>query len=169
MPLLKHKNQPDPVVDHSPDESPNRKGSLFSRRRRSTSDDMQPSSRSAETDTNGHHDVNGRSNTRGGFFSRRRSHSSDDSMRSSGNRSGIKSRQFNDPSIIAARQKVSGAEEAERQADRALIEARATVREARQHVKNLEREIEEEARLHRLKQKEAKQVSKSAKGLGRYS
>lgn len=50
----------------------------------------------------------------------------------------------NDPTIVAARQKVSDAEEAERQADRALIDARTAVREAKQHVKNLEKEVEEE-------------------------
>lgn len=65
-------------------------------------------------------------------------------MNTTRNRSGLRSHRFNDPSIISARQKVSEAEEAERQADRALVEARATVREARQHVKNLEREIEQE-------------------------
>jgi hypothetical protein len=43
-----------------------------------------------------------------------------------------------DPTIQAARQKVTDAETAERDADRALDLARRSVREARQHVKNLE-------------------------------
>ena len=50
----------------------------------------------------------------------------------------------NDPSIRAARQKVSDAEASEREADRALGQARAAVREAREHVKMLEREALEE-------------------------
>ncbi|KAH8116587.1 hypothetical protein DFH11DRAFT_1542584 [Phellopilus nigrolimitatus] len=74
----------------------------------------------------------------------------------------------NDPASLGARQKVSDAEKAERQADCALGEARTAVREARQHVKNLEHEAEEDARLAKLKQQEAKIVSKSAKGLGRH-
>jgi hypothetical protein len=49
-----------------------------------------------------------------------------------------------DPSINAARQKVADAEAAEREADKALMAARASVREAKQQVKNLEKEAEEE-------------------------
>lgn len=49
-----------------------------------------------------------------------------------------------DSSIIAARERVMGAEAAERDADRALLQARAAVREARDHVKRLEREAAEE-------------------------
>ena len=50
----------------------------------------------------------------------------------------------NEPSILAARQKVADAENAERDADAALVQARAAVREARHHVQVLEREAEEE-------------------------
>lgn len=146
---------------------PSRGGSLFSRRHRSTSPTTNGVGYSnRNVDYNGdrgglnNHD-NGYDNSSrppkrtGGLFSRRRSSSpSDDSMSmvtnnssgrfgSSGNRL-HNSRFSNDPAINGARQKVGDAEEAERLADRALIEARAAVREARQHVKNLEREAEEE-------------------------
>ena len=49
-----------------------------------------------------------------------------------------------DPAIRNARQKVFDAEHAERAADEALLQARAAVREARDHVKILEREAEAE-------------------------
>ena len=61
-----------------------------------------------------------------------------------GSRGSATHRLQNDPALLGARQKVSDAEGAERAADRALVEARLAVREARQHVKNLEREVEEE-------------------------
>ncbi|EKM54737.1 uncharacterized protein PHACADRAFT_48332, partial [Phanerochaete carnosa HHB-10118-sp] len=91
----------------------------------------------------------------GGFFSRRRSSSSDPDLR-------------NDSSIVAARQKVGDAEARERDADWALGQARSAVREAREHVRMLEQETLEEARRAKLKQAEAKSVSKSARGLGRH-
>jgi len=74
----------------------------------------------------------------------------------------------NDPTILAARQKVAEAEASEREADRALGQARLAVREAHEHVKMLEREALEDARRAKLKQAEAKTVSKSARGLGRH-
>ena len=49
-----------------------------------------------------------------------------------------------EPSILAARQKVTDAEGAEKEADKALHAARMAVDEARKHVKNLEREAAEE-------------------------
>lgn len=49
-----------------------------------------------------------------------------------------------DPSIVAARQKVTDAESAEKAADRALDQARSSVKEAREHVKKLEKEAIEE-------------------------
>ena len=49
-----------------------------------------------------------------------------------------------DPSIVAARQKVTDAETAESAADRALNEARAAVRAAKEHVRVLEQEALEE-------------------------
>jgi len=114
---------------------------------------------------------------RGGFFSRNRSSSpeyddsrhgsrlSHGSTRSSG---GLFNRQIEDPSIVAARQRVASAETAEREADRALVQARTAVREAREQVKNLEREAAEEARLAKIKQSQARDISKRAKPLGRH-
>jgi hypothetical protein len=53
-------------------------------------------------------------------------------------------RNHEDPSIVGARERVLQAETAEREADRALMQAKASVREARNHVKLLEKEAEEE-------------------------
>ena len=72
-----------------------------------------------------------------------------------------------DPSISAARERVMSAEMAEREADKALMTARAAVREAREQVKRLEREAEEEARLAKIKQKQAANISKRGQMLGR--
>lgn len=72
-----------------------------------------------------------------------------------------------DPSLIAARERVQAAEHAEREADRALAAARISVREARDHVKALEREASEEARLAKIKQQGAKDLNRRAKPLGR--
>jgi hypothetical protein len=49
-----------------------------------------------------------------------------------------------DPAIVAARQKVSDAEEAERAADKALAFARIAVRESKEHIKSVEKEAWEE-------------------------
>ncbi|ERS96923.1 uncharacterized protein SPSK_02776 [Sporothrix schenckii 1099-18] len=73
-----------------------------------------------------------------------------------------------DPSILQARERVLGAENAEREADRALDVARREVREARDHVKRLELEAKEEARRAKVKQFHAREVSKRAKPLGRH-
>ncbi|KAJ4298354.1 hypothetical protein N0V88_003383 [Collariella sp. IMI 366227] len=80
----------------------------------------------------------------------------------SGSHSGI------DPSILAARERVMSAEAAEREADRAMIAARESVREARDHVRRLELEAKEDARLAKIKQAQAKEVSKRGKHLGRH-
>ncbi|KAI1097197.1 hypothetical protein F4804DRAFT_328329 [Jackrogersella minutella] len=73
-----------------------------------------------------------------------------------------------DPSIIQAREHVMQAETAERDADRALESARIRVREARAEVKRLELEAAEEARLAKIKQYHAREVSKRGKQLGRH-
>ena len=57
---------------------------------------------------------------------------------------GLFHRNTQDPSIINAKQRVADAEVAEKNADRALHEARAAVREAREDIKRLEREAAEE-------------------------
>ncbi|KAH8816685.1 hypothetical protein F5884DRAFT_896437 [Xylogone sp. PMI_703] len=73
-----------------------------------------------------------------------------------------------DPSISAARDRVFSAEAAERDADRALQQARQAVRLAREHVRKLEQEAAEEARLAKIKQDQAASISKRAKPLGRF-
>lgn len=57
---------------------------------------------------------------------------------------GLLHRHDADPSIVTARERVYSAEAAERDADKALIRARAMVREAREECKRLEREAAEE-------------------------
>jgi F0F1-type ATP synthase membrane subunit b/b' len=74
----------------------------------------------------------------------------------------------NDPTIRRALKKVADAEKAEKQADVALNDARERVREAREHVKLLEQEAKEGARLAKEKQAHSEMVVKSAKGLGRH-
>ncbi|KAJ5564444.1 uncharacterized protein N7503_001913 [Penicillium pulvis] len=83
-------------------------------------------------------------------------------------RHGFLHRTPEDPSIQAAREQVSRAETAEQQADSALIASRRAVKEARDHVKHLEREAAEDARLARIKHDQAKSISKRAKPLGRH-
>jgi len=69
---------------------------------------------------------------------------------------------------MAARERVMSAEAAERDADRALHHSRLAVKEARDHVKRLEREAAEEARLAKIKQSQAKSISKRASHMGRH-
>jgi hypothetical protein len=59
-------------------------------------------------------------------------------------RRNVLTREREDASITAARQRVVDAEVAEKEADRALLQAREAVREAREQVKRLEREAAEE-------------------------
>lgn len=154
MPLFKSHPapapEPEPVVDNTA-----RKGSMFSRRR-STSPVPQPAN-----------DPVNNSPARRGFFGRSGRGSLDngdpnvrednriarngsvmsggDSVRSGRSGPGFFGRTtnndvHNDPTILAAREKVSSAEQAEADADRALLQARAMVKEARDHVRFLERE-----------------------------
>lgn len=84
------------------------------------------------------------------MFGRRRSYSLDTNTHNHINtttsppRRGLLHRNDEDPSIAAARERVVSTEAAERDADRALRHARAAVREARDHIKRLEREAAEE-------------------------
>ncbi|KAJ5630914.1 uncharacterized protein N7484_011014 [Penicillium longicatenatum] len=110
------------------------------------------------------------------------SHTSFSSKSSTGNtrRRSLLHRTPEDPSIMAAREQVARAETAEQEADRALVASRRAVKEARDHVKHLEREAAEEifivadtealnsARLARIKHDQAKSISKRAKPLGRH-
>lgn len=155
MPLFKSHNNPSPPPPAQQSPPPGRSRSLFSRNRDTSPNSGYPDRNYNGTNgTNGYNeDANGSS---GGLFSRRR--------RSSSPHPDLK----NDPSISAARAKVAEAEARERDADYALGQARAAVREARAHVQMLEREALEDARRAKLKQAEAKTVSKSARGLGRH-
>ncbi|EXJ80768.1 hypothetical protein A1O3_07052 [Capronia epimyces CBS 606.96] len=126
------------------------------------------------THPNARHSVSSSSGSpRRGLFGGRRSSSSDlhDPHRTSTNKrssGGLFKRDVEDPSIVSARERVASAERAEHEADRALVQARAAVREARDHVKLIEHEAAEEARLAKIKQKNAKDISKRAKPLGRH-
>ena len=85
-------------------------------------------------------------NRRSGIFGRRRSFSPvENTTTTTANppRRGLLHR-HEDPSIVTARERVLSAEAAERDADRALVQARAAVREAREHIKRLGREAAEE-------------------------
>lgn len=84
-----------------------------------------------------------------GFFQRRRSNSDSEANNHNTKRNGFFSIGRNndiedEPSIRAARDMVANAEVAEKDADRALNEARQRVRLAREHVQALEREAREE-------------------------
>ncbi|KAA8624149.1 hypothetical protein SMACR_09593 [Sordaria macrospora] len=112
------------------------------------------------------------SNSSASTMDRHRSTSRD----SSGHKPSLLSRTFGngvssshqvDPSIMQARERVMMAESAERDADRALMAARESVRQAREHVRALELEAQEEARRAKIKQYHAKEVSKRGKQLGR--
>lgn len=80
---------------------------------------------------------------------------------------GLLHRHNEDSSITNARTRVMSAEAAEREADKALVAARAAVRNAREEVKRLELEAAEEARLAKIKQGQAASLSKRGKALGR--
>ena len=72
-----------------------------------------------------------------------------------------------DPSISAARERVMMAEQAERDAERALIHAKESVHDAKTHVRNLEVEAQEDARRAKVKQNAARDIGKHSSKLGR--
>ncbi|KAI0823439.1 hypothetical protein BC628DRAFT_1384882 [Trametes gibbosa] len=150
MPLFRSSPPPPPP----PPEAPTRSRGFFGRHSVDSPEN---------NNSNGHNQVNANTSTRssrsGGLFSRHRSSSSDS------DRSLDLSK---DPSIKFARQKVTEAETAESVADRALSDARAAVRSARDHVRRLEQEALEEARRAKAKQAEAKTIRKSTGRLGRH-
>lgn len=133
MPLFKSHHNEEHVAEPDSQQTtpPARKGSIFSRHRSQSPSSYHTSSSSY---------VNGSS---------RRSTSSDggSSRRGGGLFSSLTGRSHDyhdDPSIMTARQKVTDAEAAEREADHSLALARASVREAHDQVKILEREAKEE-------------------------
>lgn len=81
---------------------------------------------------------------------------------------GLLHRNHEDPSISAARERVMQAEATEKEADRALIAARASVKQAREHVRRLELEAEAEAKAAKIKQKEAQKIGQRSSMLGRH-
>jgi hypothetical protein len=140
MPLFSSRHE-EPIQD-PPADAPKRRSTLFGRNR-----DVSPTSTSRTSRSSTTHNNNNNS--------------------ASPRRSGLLHRRDEDPTIIAARERVQNAEAAERDADRALAAARVAVREAREHIKRLEREAAEEARLARIKQDQAMSMTKRGKGLGR--
>ncbi|KKO97126.1 hypothetical protein THAR02_10770 [Trichoderma harzianum] len=155
--------QPEPVA-----EPPSRKHSLFHRNRdvSPTSSHRTGSVASSNNGGPGGYNAAG-SNSGGGLFR----HSTDSSAGS--RRRGLFHRdgggmQALDPSILQAREHVMHAEAAEIEADRALGEARMRVRAAKDHVWRLEEEAKEEARRAKIKQEQAREVSKRGQGLGRH-
>jgi len=141
---------------------------LFSSR--NTSDTAsQPAVSNREAEPRRHSTLFGRSNRSASPV--RNGHApsgADDANNASPGRQGLLHRRDEDPTINAARQRVASAEAAERDADRALIQARVAVKEARSHIKKLEKEAAEEARLAKIKQNQASAISRRGHTLGRH-
>ncbi|RWA04385.1 hypothetical protein EKO27_g10720 [Xylaria grammica] len=130
MPFFSNRRPEEEVVEE-PAPMPEKKHSLFGSRRRSPSPASAVPTRTSTSSS---------------------SRNSDAASNPSRNRS-VLSRTFGhgnsrnpdiDPSIMQARERVMGAENAEQEADRALEAARLRVREAREEVKRLELEAAEE-------------------------
>ncbi|OAA60229.1 hypothetical protein SPI_05353 [Niveomyces insectorum RCEF 264] len=136
----------------------NNEGGLF--RRSGDANSIASSTTNNNSINNGANGANGVSNTRGRSFLQR--------SFGNGNPSGGSDGQQLDPSIVQARERVLSAELAEREADRALDNARCEVRAARDHVRRLELEAKEEARRAQIKQFHVREVSRRAKPLGRH-
>ncbi|PTB35730.1 uncharacterized protein TrAFT101_010578 [Trichoderma asperellum] len=161
--------QPEPVAA----EPPARKHSLFHRNRdvspassRRTGSIASSAGSAGPGHTKGYTNNTSGSNSGGGLFR----HSTDSSA-SRGRRSLFhrdNGANALDPSILQAREHVMQAEAAEVDADRALGEARMRVRAAKDHVWRLEEEAKEEARRAKIKQEQAREVSKRGQGLGRH-
>ncbi|RFU31834.1 hypothetical protein B7463_g4513, partial [Scytalidium lignicola] len=150
MPLFHHRAEPAPeqaqepqIVQPDPVQE-KRSSGLFGRRH----------SISPSTTTNGNRSINGSSIS--------------PQHQGNGGNGVLHRRSDEDPSISAARDRVFSAEAAEREADKALDQARQAVRMARDHVKRLEQEAAEEARLAKIKQNQAASISKRARPLGRH-
>ncbi|KAI1818587.1 hypothetical protein GGS20DRAFT_193989 [Poronia punctata] len=160
MPLFSHRKSEEEVI-HEPtpvqQQQPEKRG-LFGSRRRSTSPSYANSTRTSTTGSSSRHSSGGYNETP----SRHRSVLSRTFGHGNSNNPDM------DPSIMQARERVMGAENAEREADRALAAARLRVREAREEVKRIEHEAAEEARRAKIKQYHAKEVSKRGKQLGRH-
>lgn len=150
MPFFSRQNE-EPVPEPPVQEEPHKRGLLGSFRR-----DPSPTPTTSTTATNS-------------TFKTTRSSTSERPSRGHSllHKFGQRSNEELDPSIVQARERVMGAENAEREADRMLDLARREVREAREEVKRLELEAKEEARRAKIKQYHAAEVSKRGKALGR--
>jgi hypothetical protein len=187
MPLFSSRRKDTPTPSPVRSASPNGSRGLFSRSSRPTAraEDRSGSSLSESStrhtrphdsyDSGGSHrnetDTDGRRSR--GLFGRRRARSFD------------RHDLAHDQTLLNARARVADAEAAERGADAALNAARSAIREARDHVKMLEREAVDEYGLSRplkcgasdrfdrgkrakRKQAEARNVRKTARHLGRH-
>ena len=123
MPLFsRHSEETAPPVPEktvAEDERPQRHSTLFRRRRSASPVSTTSTTRSSTSNVNTNTPL-------------------------SPSRRGLLHRQGADPSIRAAHDRVLNAEAAEKEADKALLHARAMVKEAREHVVRLEREAAEE-------------------------
>ncbi|KAI0335086.1 hypothetical protein GY45DRAFT_1431148 [Cubamyces sp. BRFM 1775] len=162
MPLFRSSSPQREAPPPQPESPPSRSRGLFGRRSNSLDNNSSYNGNGYNNDYDNTNNSTRTGSTRrsgGGLFGRRRS-SSTDSDRSFDLKK--------DPSIRAARQKVTEAEAAEAAADRALNDARSAVRTAKDHVRRLEQEALEEARRAKAKQAEAKTIKKSTGRLGRH-
>jgi len=174
MPFFsRHEPEPAPVVEQPP-----RKHGLFSSRQEPAPVvQQQPKKHGlfghrdpSPVSSNNASSYNNNNNNNNGYTTSPQRHSTDASGKrhSGGLLSKFGGGDRMDPSIVQARERVLSAEAAEREADRALMAARESVRNAREHVRRLELEAEEEARLAKIKQHQAKDISKRGAQLGRH-
>ncbi|KAI4863207.1 hypothetical protein F4820DRAFT_427614 [Hypoxylon rubiginosum] len=154
MPLFSSR-KPEEEVVHEPVPEKRQSHSLFGSRHRSPSPPAARTARTSTTTTSSRHSNESSPSRTRSVLQRTFGH-------------GNAANPDMDPSIVQARERVMQAETAERDADRALEAARIRVREARAEVKKLEVEAAEEARLAKIKQYHAREVSKRGKQLGRH-
>ncbi|KAJ7745678.1 hypothetical protein B0H16DRAFT_1557819 [Mycena metata] len=139
-----------------------RSGFFFGRRRSADSVSLAPSARTAGTH------ASRASNASAASAASVRSQGKTPSMFSATLKRYSARARENDPTVVAARQKVASAAEAEAEADRAILHARARVRDAMESIKVLEDEAQAEANRAKAKNVVARLVSKDARGLGRH-
>jgi len=175
MPLFKRNTDSHPVDEN---QSPTRSRSIFSHRSPSPLgsdiDTQRPSERrggyfQVRRPTSTDETRNGKESPKSKFFERGPPPSTTGSgMRGGvfGHRSAVDAQLDKDPTIIAARQKMTDAEAAVKEAEMALKQARMSAEAARGQSKILKRE--EDAARAKAKQAEAKVVSKTVRNLGRH-
>ncbi|KAI3326895.1 hypothetical protein HD806DRAFT_375209 [Xylariaceae sp. AK1471] len=158
MPFFSNRKPEEEIIEE-PAPVPERKHGLFGSRHRSPSPSSTVHTRTSTTsssrNSDTYHDAGSNPSRHRSVLSRTFGH-------------GSSSNPDIDPSIVQARERVMAAENAERDADRALVAARLRVREAREEVKRIEVEAAEEARRAKIKQYHAREVSKRGKQLGRH-